>query len=441
MTTPRSTSDTMQFRVTIGVGTPTGDPYESSTSSGASERLVVTIPDEDLTENTQYSYLIETKLNSDSWIVPGTGIEGTFWSKRGAGTDDWKFVIVGDTHIYGVSGPAELNESRLEHAYSLIKEEDPRFLIHIGDNFFMSSNWVTDQATGYLIWEYARNIGSSDRGYYHEYQVIGNHEAEGRYDSSPDDMYWVQRWMTTARKSYWKNPDDGEDTSDAEWIDGRTGDEVGGTLNTTPLENYYKISYGDVDFFVLDGDRYSYLENATGVENNTSLVLGTNQRAWLENALAASTAFTKIVVCHHVLITDYRGGFQRIQDTDDYAGGQLQPVLKANGVSAYIWGHDHKMAHAFWEEVDYIQAGSPTRPFSFDPDTEGYQGGYEAEPLYGYWRGTVTGNSVLLEYVRTEIDSETPDDGTTVVYSIEINRKNKHGIGGQGHGPRRKLSC
>lgn len=428
MTTPQvTTPDGMQFRVQIGTGTPTGSYYTSDTSDGTDDpqRLIATIPQASLTDNTKYNYLLETNLNAGGWIVPGDGIEGTFWSRRGSGSDTWSFVILGDQHLYRNNAPQANATVQAAKTMEVADADGPRLTFYIGDLFFLSSVWVSQESDVLDGWEFCRNWGT--RGNSHEFLVLGNHEGE---QSTPsEEGIYLQRWMTETRKRYWRNPDDGEVDTDTEWIDGREGDEVGGALNTSPLENYYKVSYGEVDFFVLDVERYTSLTLATSPEDVQGQVLGETQRQWLIAELAASTARFKIVLAHRPLISPYRGGIREIQTATNYSAMTLQSILLEGGVDAFLWGHDHLWYYANWNGITYMQVGASGTLLHIDSKLYKYwgMGGYQWGDYLGYVRGTVSGNSLKLEYVKVYDEPGTENPDHPVIGTVFLERKKKHG--------------
>lgn len=74
------------------------------------------------------------------------------------------------------------------------------------------------------------------------------------------------------------------------------------------------------------------------------------QRRWLEAALQASCAPTKIVFGHHPIYgVGLDGGEMTLRDLD--------PILKAAGVTAYVCGHKHCLYHVQGEGLDYLCSG------------------------------------------------------------------------------------
>ena len=95
-------------------------------------------------------------------------------------------------------------------------------------------------------------------------------------------------------------------------------------------KEYYKVSDGPVDFFIL---------------NTTFFVRSPEQQAWLAKALAESHARWKIVAAHHPVYSSGRHGHQT-------AGLRkvLEPILVQNHADLYLAGHDHD-----YERFDPIQ--------------------------------------------------------------------------------------
>lgn len=84
--------------------------------------------------------------------------------------------------------------------------------------------------------------------------------------------------------------------------------------------DYYQVSQGPVDFFVL---------------NTTYFVRNPKQRAWIQQALAKSKARWKIVIGHHPLYSSGRNG------NTEGLKAILEPLLVQRGVQLYLSGHDH----------------------------------------------------------------------------------------------------
>jgi len=100
---------------------------------------------------------------------------------------------------------------------------------------------------------------------------------------------------------------------------------------------YYQVSYGPVDFFVL---------------NTTFFVRSPEQRAWIAKTLAQSKARWKIVVAHHPLYSSGRNG------NTEGLRAILEPLLIKNHVDLYLAGHDHDYERFQpVQGVEYIVSG------------------------------------------------------------------------------------
>jgi acid phosphatase len=80
------------------------------------------------------------------------------------------------------------------------------------------------------------------------------------------------------------------------------------------------------------------------------------QVAWLEAALAASTAQWKIVIAHHPV---YSGGEHG--DTP-YIVKNILPLLEKYKVQAYFNGHDHDLQHLQAGAVNLFCSGAGSKP-------------------------------------------------------------------------------
>ncbi|WP_303674944.1 metallophosphoesterase [Vampirovibrio chlorellavorus] len=101
--------------------------------------------------------------------------------------------------------------------------------------------------------------------------------------------------------------------------------------------DYYKVSEGPVDFFIL---------------NTTYFVRNPAQRAWIAKALAESKAPWKVVVGHHPLYSSGRNG------NTEGTRAILEPLLVKYNVDLYLAGHDHDYERfAPIQGVRYIVSG------------------------------------------------------------------------------------
>jgi hypothetical protein len=118
---------------------------------------------------------------------------------------------------------------------------------------------------------------------------------------------------------------------------------------------YYTFTAGPVQFFALDTNPV--------VKGEPSVAA---QLAWLEGALAASTAPWKVVYGHHPVYSTGLDG-----DTPEIVARVL-PLLQKHGVDAYLSGHEHDMEYLRPEgSLHFFVAGAGghlVRPMGKDHD-------------------------------------------------------------------------
>lgn len=111
----------------------------------------------------------------------------------------------------------------------------------------------------------------------------------------------------------------------------------------------------DLDLFVLDttplvGDYDEAL--ARLLRGRVSVPAPDPQLAWLKGALQASRADWKVVVGHHPIRSGGHHGSSPALTAD------LEPLLAAHGVQAYICGHDHVLQHIHGGGLDHVCTGA-----------------------------------------------------------------------------------
>ncbi|UAK23932.1 purple acid phosphatase family protein [Sphingomonas nostoxanthinifaciens] len=124
---------------------------------------------------------------------------------------------------------------------------------------------------------------------------------------------------------------------------------------------YYKVedanmAAASVDIFVVDTVPFvkSYSKDPTNPRARNIVGQDTDaQLAWLDGALAASTARWKLVAGHHTI---HSGGSAH-GDTVELVE-RLKPILVRNKVQAYLAGHDHDLQHIRRDGLDIVQCGA-----------------------------------------------------------------------------------
>jgi 3',5'-cyclic AMP phosphodiesterase CpdA len=96
-------------------------------------------------------------------------------------------------------------------------------------------------------------------------------------------------------------------------------------------ENYYAVSYGNADFFILDSNR--------------SFAPGSEQYEWLARVLPASDATWKFAAHHHPAYSsdenDYGDTWSGPSNYGDDNVRHLLPLYEENGVDMVFFGHLH----------------------------------------------------------------------------------------------------
>lgn len=140
---------------------------------------------------------------------------------------------------------------------------------------------------------------------------------------------------------------------------------------------YYKFSWGDVDFFMLDG-RYHRSPNAAPDDDQKRL-LGDGQMRWLEEQLIASRAKFKILACGSTLKLSPNDGwrlfsFERKRLFKAIMGNRVSGVLFLSGdvhlCTLQTHGADETGGYPLLELISSGIANSTTRGFAMlDFDT------------------------------------------------------------------------
>ncbi len=215
-----------------------------------------------------------------------------------------RFAAIGD---FGEVGPDA------QAVADLVKSWLPEFIITLGDNNYPSGAASTIDA----------NIGQ----YYHEYI----YPYLGGYGEGADTFRFFPAlgnhdWLATDAQPY----------LDYFTLPGN--------------ERYYDFVWGPVHFFVVDSDSHE----PDGIGKSSA------QAAWLQAALAASTAPWKIVYMHHPPFSSAHHG----------SSLALQWPYKDWGASVVLAGHDHTYERLVIDGLPYVVnglGGNPNRYYFFTP--------------------------------------------------------------------------
>jgi tartrate-resistant acid phosphatase type 5 len=234
------------------------------------------------------------------------------------------FVAIGD---WGRDGASHQRDVAAQMGHSA-HASGSRFVISTGDNFYAHGV----QSVGDRQWQ-----TSFEQIYTHPalhtpwYPVLGNHDYRGQPQAEVDYSATSPRWRMPARYHSIVGATLGAPEVDLFFID------------TSPLVHKYRDKVESV------------------IAHNVASQDVAAQLAWLDGALAQSSAAWKLVFGHHTI---FSGGSSHGNTVELVA--QLKPILERRGVQAYVNGHEHDLQHIRVGAVDYIctGAGSEVRPTS-----------------------------------------------------------------------------
>ncbi len=242
--------------------------------------------------------------------------------------DGLTFLLLGD---WGRKG--EPDQAAVARQMGICgKKIEAKFVVAVGDNFYEDGVASVTDAHWQKSFEKVYTAPALDVPWW---AVLGNHDYHGNcnaqieYTHSSKAKASSRRWNMPAR--YYPR---------TEKINAAKGDAANA-----------------VDFFYIDTTPMAGLDagEMTSHGNVKSQDL-TKQMAWLQSALAASTAPWKIAVGHHPI---YSGGEHG--DTP-YLVKHVLPLLEKHGVQVYFHGHDHDLQHLQAGKVNLFCTGGGSRP-------------------------------------------------------------------------------
>jgi len=234
----------------------------------------------------------------------------------------FSFLVVGDWGRDGAQHQRDVAEAMGRAG----AESDARFILSVGDNFYENGVQSASDPQWRTSFEAIYTAPSLQIPWF---VALGNHDYRGNPQAQLD---------YAARSPRWKMP--------------RRYYQVSGAMMGAP----------EIELFVIDTSplvqRYREKVEAP-IAHNVATQDGDKQLAWLDGALAASSAPIKLVVGHHTL----RSGGSGHGETPEIVQHVL-PLLRQHGVTAYINGHDHDLQHIRADGLDYLccGAGSEVRP-------------------------------------------------------------------------------
>jgi 3',5'-cyclic AMP phosphodiesterase CpdA len=145
---------------------------------------------------------------------------------------------------------------------------------------------------------------------------------------------------------------------------------------------YYSVLHGPMELFVVD--------SATPLVTGEG---GEEQIAWLEDALAASSARWKVAMLHHPAYSSGKHGSSLvIRDA-------LQPLFAEHGVDVVFTGHDHHYERTTPQDgVVWIVTGAGSKRTAVD----GAEFTAHAESTLQFMTGTIRGDEMDLRAITTD---------------------------------------
>lgn len=246
------------------------------------------------------------------------------WAADG---DALTFLAVGDWGRDGADRQSEVAEQMGLTA----KAVRARFVVSVGDNFYEKG---VESATDPKWKTSFEDVYAAPSLQVPWYVVLGNHDYYGTPEAQLEYARTSSRWRMPRR--YYSRRETAPDGSGLELF----------FLDTTPLIPDYLAHKG-------------LAPKLAGLDPD-------GQVAWLDKALAASTADWKVAIGHHPIWAGDNSESAR----EGHWGSpdlvaKLDPLLKRYGVHLYLNGHDHELQHTQRGANHYVctGAGSSMEPF------------------------------------------------------------------------------
>lgn len=238
------------------------------------------------------------------------------------------FLAVGDWGRDGQFGQREVGAEMGRVA----AQAGVQFVVSLGDNFYPDGVASVEAAQWRTSFEDIYTAPSLGVPWY---VVLGNHDYHLSAQAQIDYTLHSPRWKMPARYYSVVRRIDADTTAEFFFLD------------TNPYVEGYRAKP----------------EKYRGILEQDPAA----QTAWLDAALARSTAQWKIVCAHHPLVSSS----PTHGDTKELVATIL-PVMQKHGVRLYLNGHEHDMQHLRAHGIDFIcsGAGSQTRKSATDARTQ-----------------------------------------------------------------------
>jgi acid phosphatase len=227
------------------------------------------------------------------------------------------FIVFGDWGRQGRKDQVEV-ATQMGVAAQAVKAQ---FVISVGDNFYENGVASVDDPQWQSSFEKVYAAPSLQVPWW---VILGNHDYHGNCEAQIEYHKISSRWNMPAR--YYTR---------TEHID----------------------EQNVVDFFYLDTTPMAQASDDRKVSGNELKHQDLDRQiAWLDAALAASSAPWKIVVGHHPVYSD------GIHGDTPYVIKHVLPLLEKYQVPAYFNGHDHDLQHLQAGKVNLFCSGGGSKP-------------------------------------------------------------------------------
>lgn len=262
---------------------------------------------------------VRTLFVATQATVIGSVLPSRLFAEEVAGSGTLNFLVFGD---WGRNG--EKDQLDVAREMGLVaKDINAQFIMAVGDNFYEDGVAGVDDPQWQSSFENVYTAASLQVPWY---AILGNHDYRQNAEAQIEYSRKSRRWNMPAR--YFTRTEKIGDAGAAEFF----------YIDTMPMA----AKSGKLD----PGNHHAGRQDVP------------KQVAWLEAALAASTAPWKIMVGHHPV---YSGGEHG--DTP-FIVEHILPLMVKYGVQVYFNGHDHDLQHLQAGKVNLFcsGAGSKVRP-------------------------------------------------------------------------------
>ena len=266
----------------------------------------------DLMPQTDYRYLIE--------------IDGKLESSRG-GTFRTA-PVQGETSKFRVGVTSCMETGRPQGSWKLFLAEKPTFHLTLGDTHYGDSTDPNVQWTHHLRYRREANFAAVIAAM-PTYAMWDDHDYG---ENNSDGTLQGKERSLESWKDAWANPGAG-----TERIPGA----------------FFRFSWGDVDFFVLDG-RYHRSPNRV-FDDDKKRMLGDYQFEWLVNGLRQSKAKFKVLASGSTLYHKPDDGWRHYT----FARQRLFDAIKAHNISGVVYFSGDLHRSLVWEHHESDRVGYP----------------------------------------------------------------------------------